>query len=145
MYVYVSVHVYICVCMYMCMCVCIHMCVCMCALGAGTLVNVYINITGVTKCAGLNTAMGIYIHKLKDHNGEISSKGENPFDYVYNNSMKKLSSIIKVYEPKVNYFDQMYSTDKTLSQLIYKNIGDNIAQWVDESISQRNTFKLFGY
>lgn len=44
--------------------------------------------------------VGIYIHGLKNLDGNIASKGNNPFDYIdYGNSGKKLSSIVKCYNP----------------------------------------------
>jgi len=44
--------------------------------------------------------VGIYIHGLKDSDGYISNKGENPFDYItYGDTGKKLSAIVKCYNP----------------------------------------------
>ncbi len=44
--------------------------------------------------------VGIYIHGLKNTDGFISKKGKNPFDYIgYGNAGKKLSSIVKCYNP----------------------------------------------
>lgn len=44
--------------------------------------------------------VGIYIHGLKDSNQKVSTKGANPFDYIgYNNTGKKLSSIVRCYDP----------------------------------------------
>ena len=44
--------------------------------------------------------VGICIHGLKDNEGYISEKGENPFDYIiFNNSGKKLSEVVKCYNP----------------------------------------------
>lgn len=44
--------------------------------------------------------VGIYIHGLKNTDGNTSKKGNNPFDYIgYGNTGKKLSSIVKCYTP----------------------------------------------
>ncbi|CAC9605541.1 hypothetical protein [uncultured Gammaproteobacteria bacterium] len=44
--------------------------------------------------------VGIHIHGLKNTDGNISNKGNNPFDYIdYGNTGKKLSSIVKCYNP----------------------------------------------
>ena len=44
--------------------------------------------------------VGICIHDLKDNNGDISTKGKNPFDYInYDNTGKKLSTVVKCYNP----------------------------------------------
>jgi len=44
--------------------------------------------------------VGIHIYGLKNQDGYISEKGENPFDYItYGDSGKKLSAIVKCYNP----------------------------------------------
>lgn len=44
--------------------------------------------------------VGIYIHGLKNFEGQTSQQGANPFDYInYGNTEKKLSSIVKCYNP----------------------------------------------
>lgn len=44
--------------------------------------------------------VGIYIHGLKNSDGETTTKGSNPFDYInHGNTGKKLSSIVKCYDP----------------------------------------------
>jgi hypothetical protein len=44
--------------------------------------------------------VGIRIHGLKNLAGETSIKGDNPFDYIgYDSTGKKLSSIVKCYDP----------------------------------------------
>lgn len=44
--------------------------------------------------------VGIYVHGLKDSNGYITEKGNNPFDYItFETSGKKLSAIVKCYDP----------------------------------------------
>ena len=44
--------------------------------------------------------VGIHIYGLKNRDGKISQKGMNPFDDIgYGNTGKKLSSIVKCYDP----------------------------------------------
>jgi hypothetical protein len=44
--------------------------------------------------------VGIHIHGLKNLAGQTSTQGYNPFDYIgYGNTGKKLSSIVKCYNP----------------------------------------------
>ena len=72
--------------------------------------------------------VGIYIHKLKDKDGNQSSKGRNPFDDITING-SKLSSIVKDYNPP-------YVT----STYVYDHIKENIAEWVEEAISIRDDY-----
>lgn len=44
--------------------------------------------------------VGIRIHGLKNADGRVSSRGSNPFGFIpYGRSGKKLSSIVKCYDP----------------------------------------------
>lgn len=74
--------------------------------------------------------VGIYVHNLKNVNGEQTSKGNNPFDdFTMKRNGKKLSSIVKVYDPP--YSD---STD------VYDYIKSNLESWVEEAISIRENY-----
>jgi len=74
--------------------------------------------------------LGIYIHNLKDKDGNQSTKGRNPFDdFTMKRDNKKLSSIVKAYDPP-------YST----STSIYSHIKDNLEDWVEEAISIRDNY-----
>lgn len=74
--------------------------------------------------------VGIYVHNLKNVNGEQTSKGNNPFDdFTMKRNGKKLSSIVKVYDPP--YSD---STD------VYDYIKNNLESWVEEAISIRENY-----
>ncbi len=72
--------------------------------------------------------VGIYIHNLKDCDGNQASKGKNPFDYVYVDE-KKLSSIVKDYDPP-------YSTSK----YVYDHIKEKLKDWAEEAISIRDDY-----
>lgn len=72
--------------------------------------------------------VGIYIHGLKNSAGEISSMGNNPFDYIgYGNTGKKLSSIVRCYTPA-----------GSSSQERYDWISENVEAAVEEAIKIRD-------
>lgn len=74
--------------------------------------------------------VGVYIHNLKNANGEQTSMGNNPFDdFTMKRDNKKLSSIVKVYNPP--YSD---SAD------VYDYIKSNLEIWVEEAISIRENY-----
>lgn len=73
--------------------------------------------------------VGIYIHKLKDSNGNQTTKGENPFDYVYANNGDKLSKYVKT-------FDSSFTT----SSNVYSDIQENIEQLIEDAIDQSETY-----
>ncbi len=71
--------------------------------------------------------VGIYIHGLKNSDGYISEKGENPFDYItYGDSGKKLSAIVKCYNPA-----------GTNSKEKYDWISKHLANAVEEAVEIR--------
>lgn len=72
--------------------------------------------------------VGIYIHNLKNQDGNQSSKGSNPFVDVSVGD-KKLSTIVKAYDPP-------YST----STDVYDYIKRNLEDWVEEAISIREDY-----
>ncbi|MDP2301046.1 MAG: TIR domain-containing protein [Ignavibacteria bacterium] len=68
--------------------------------------------------------VGIYIHNLKCPRNGTCSQGSNPFDtFTFKDSDKKLSSVVKCYNPK--------SSDA------YNDIAANIEIWVEEAINNR--------
>ena len=69
--------------------------------------------------------VGIFIHNLKDKDGNQSAKGKNPFEDVTIDGTK-LSTIVKAYDPP-------YST----STNVYDHIKGKLAGWVDEAITIR--------
>jgi len=72
--------------------------------------------------------LGIYIHNLKDSDGNQSSKGNNPFD-AYTVEGKSMSDVVKSYDPP-------YSTSK----YVYDHIKDNLADWIEKAIEIRNKY-----
>ncbi|WP_061223280.1 TIR domain-containing protein [Leptospira weilii] len=72
--------------------------------------------------------LGIYIHNLKDSDGNKSSQGANPFaTFTINEGKTNLSSVVKAYNPP--YLD---------SKEVYNYISSNISDWIDEAIIIRN-------
>ena len=72
--------------------------------------------------------LGIYIHNLKNKDGEQSSKGRNPFeDFTVGD--EKISKIVNAYDPP-------YST----STYVYDHIKENLEDWVEEAIKIRNEY-----
>ena len=70
----------------------------------------------------------IYIHNLRDVDGDQSVKGANPFNNLSVNR-KRLSNIVMAYEP-------LYKG----STHVYAYIRDNIAEWVEEAIRIRGSY-----
>lgn len=72
--------------------------------------------------------VGIHIHGLKNTDGYISNKGKNPFDYIdYGDTGKKLSSIVKCYNPA-----------GTNSKEKYAWIAKHLENAIEEAIKIRN-------
>lgn len=72
--------------------------------------------------------VGIHIHGLKDSNGNVSTKGDNPFDSItHGKTGKKLSSIVKSYNPAGSDSQERYDWIKT-----------HLANAVEEAIKIRN-------
>ncbi len=71
--------------------------------------------------------VGIRIHGLKNSQGETSSMGENPFNYITHGPSKKpLSSIVKCYNP-----------GGSTSQDRYAWISEHLSNAVEEAIKIR--------
>ena len=74
--------------------------------------------------------VGIHIHNLKNIQGEQANKGANPFEhFTLDNGKKKLSSVVKCYNPP-------YLT----STKVYNYIKKNLEDWVEEAIKIRNEY-----
>jgi len=76
--------------------------------------------------------VGIYIHNLKDKDGNQSTKGKNPFDdftITVDGKKKSLSDVVKAYDPP-------YKT----STYVYDHIKENLEKWVEEAIEIRNKY-----
>jgi len=73
--------------------------------------------------------VGIYVHNLKDKNGDQTSKGSNPFFSIFTDDGKRLSNYVTA-------FDSSYSTSKK----VYEDIEDNIEDLIEDAISSKGTY-----
>lgn len=69
---------------------------------------------------------GIRIHRILDHNQQASVAGTNPFDQFSLKDGRKLSSLVKLYDPPY-----VASTD------VYDYISKNISGWIETAIAAR--------
>lgn len=67
--------------------------------------------------------VGIYIHNLKDPRTGKCNKGSNPFEQFSLDSGKKLSEVVKCYNPDPND--------------TYNSIANNIESWIEQAIKDR--------
>lgn len=71
--------------------------------------------------------VGVYVHNLVDSEKKQATKGANPFDNIgYGSTGKKLSSVVKAYDPPY-----------TTSTYVYDHIKENLAAWVEEAVAIR--------
>ena len=68
--------------------------------------------------------VGIHIHGLKNFEGKVANKGENPFDYITHGvTKKKLSTMVKCYNPSGSDSKERYAwIEKHLSNAIEEAI-----------------------
>jgi hypothetical protein len=63
--------------------------------------------------------VGIYIHNLKDPRSGISSKGQNPFEFINLKNGKKLSEYVSTYNPDTDAYNWIA---KYIDQIVEKGI-----------------------
>lgn len=74
--------------------------------------------------------VGVFIHNLKDLSGNQTTKGKNPFEtFTMKKDNKKLSDIVKAYDPP--YRD---------SKQVYSHISDNLSSWIEEAVQIRKNY-----
>lgn len=74
--------------------------------------------------------VGIYIHGLKDSDGNQTTKGSNPFYQIYiGKENKRLSNY-------VSCFDSRYIS----SNFVYDDIKENIEQLIEDAIAAAGTY-----
>ena len=71
--------------------------------------------------------LGVYIHNLKDKDGNQSAKGTNPFS-GFNVGDDPLTKYAKAYDPP-----------SSSSTSVYDHIKENIETWIEEAIRLRGT------
>src|SRR5258708_2342765 len=95
--------------------------------GTGTANRKWVNHEIVKACDDGLGVVGVYSHDLKNLAGETSLQGSNPFDFIgYGSTGKKLSSLVKCYNP-----GGATSKDK------YDWIATHLANAVEEAITIR--------
>ncbi|MGA2141689.1 MAG: TIR domain-containing protein [Brevinematales bacterium] len=73
--------------------------------------------------------LGIYIHHLKNNDGEQATMGLNPFSYFQMPDYRLLSSVVNCYSPPF-----------TDSKKVYEYISDNLEDWVEDAIDIRSNY-----
>ena len=71
--------------------------------------------------------VGIYIHGITDIQGNLAAMGSNPFDCIKYGNYRKLSSVVKCYNPSGRTSKDRYAW-----------ISKNLAAMVEEAIEIRN-------
>lgn len=97
-------------------------------IGANTAGRKWINYEIKKAWGGKKGVLGIYIHNLKDKEGNQSSKGRNPFDNFTINGTS-MSSIVKTYDPPY-----------TTSTHVYDHIKANLVDWIETAITIRGKY-----
>lgn len=72
--------------------------------------------------------LGIYVHNLKDKDGNQSTKGNNPFS-AYKVVDKNMADIVKAYDPSY-----------TISKNVYDHIKKNLVDWIEKVIEIRGKY-----
>lgn len=82
----------------------------------------------IEKAYELNKGIvGIYVHKLKNQDGDQASKGNNPFNnFLLGKNKDRLSKY-------VTCFESTYSS----SQNVYNDIMNNIEQLIDDAVTYK--------
>lgn len=70
--------------------------------------------------------LGVHVHNLKDGLGRQTVKGRNPFEDIILDSGKRLSTVVKAYDPPY-----------TTSTYVHAHIRTNLAAWVEKAIEIR--------
>lgn len=94
--------------------------------GTGTANRKWINYEIVKSWNDGIGVVGIRIHGLKNSDGETSAAGADPFDFITTSTSRKLSEIVKCYNPAGSN-----------SQARYDWIRENLADAVEEAIRIR--------
>ena len=77
--------------------------------------------------------LGIYIHNLKNSNGDQSNKGSNPLE-AYTVDGTSMANIVKAYNPP--YLTSAY---------IYDHTKENLANWIEQAIDIRGKYDWCQY
>jgi hypothetical protein len=103
-------------------------------IGANTAGRKWINYELEYAWAAKKGVVGIFIHQLKDRDGNQATKGANPLRSVY---VTQTSPLGVVTRPALSQLANAYEVKSTDSQAVYKAITSNLGSWVDEAIAIR--------
>lgn len=92
-------------------------------IGTGTASRKWVKYEIEKACNDGKAVLGIYIHNLKCPRNGTCSQGVNPFESFTLKDGRKLSSVVKCYNPK--------------SYDAYNDIKNNIEYWIEDAISNR--------
>ena len=98
-------------------------------IGESTAGRKWINHEIVTAWSAEKGVVGIYVHNLRDKDGEQSTKGANPFYRFTLNNSTRLSDVVKAYDPPFKR-----------SKNVYSHIEEHIGEWVEEAIEIRAAY-----
>jgi hypothetical protein len=74
--------------------------------------------------------VGVYIHRLKDLDGNQALKGKNPFEeFTIGEKKTPMTSVVRAYNPP--YTD---------SKDVYNYISEHLADWIDEAVEIRDNY-----
>ena len=97
-------------------------------IGSGTANRKWINYEIKKAWKDKKGVLGIYIHNLKDSDGNQAEKGSNPFSKFTINGVS-MEEIVKTYNPP-------YST----STNVYSHIKENLEDWIEKAIEIRGNY-----
>lgn len=73
--------------------------------------------------------VGVYIHNLKDSDGNQTTQGANPFYNVYTSNGHRLSNYVECYNPP-----------HSSSTYVYDAIKENLPDYIERVISNKGTY-----
>ena len=73
--------------------------------------------------------VGVYIHGLKDDDGDQTTKGANPFYNLNNKNGHRLSNYVECYDPP-----------HSSSAYVYNDIKENLGDYIERAIENKGTY-----
>lgn len=73
--------------------------------------------------------VGVYIHGLKNADGEQTTQGANPFYSIYNKDGHRLSNYVECYNPP-----------HSSSTYVYDDIKGNLSDYIERAIDNKGTY-----
>ena len=73
--------------------------------------------------------VGVYVHKLKDNDGNQSERGLNPLDFNYTDDWEPLSKYVRTFDSR-----------RITSTYVYRDIEDNLSDLIEDAIENAGTY-----